>query len=71
MTTMEKCEVCGCEKSFDVVVEGESHSFDSFECAIQALAPACPTCDVRIIGHGVEANGETFCCAHCAREELV
>jgi hypothetical protein len=40
--------------------------FDSFECAIHALAPTCEHCGVRIIGHGVEANGSIFCCAHCA-----
>jgi hypothetical protein len=66
---MQRCEVCGNDKHFEVVLEGESHAFDSFECAIQALAPVCPRCDVRIIGHGVESNGETYCSAHCAREE--
>jgi len=43
--------------------------FDSFECAIHALAPHCPHCDCRIIGHGVEAGGSIFCCAHCAARE--
>jgi hypothetical protein len=45
---------------------GESHVFDSFECAIQALAPKCGHCGCRIMGHGVEAGGQMFCCAHCA-----
>jgi len=64
-----KCMVCGNEydKSFDVVVSGKSHTFDSFECAIHALAPTCSHCNCRIIGHGVEANGRFFCCANCAR----
>jgi hypothetical protein len=65
---MPACEVCGNEydKAFEVVVEGESHVFDSFECAIHALAPTCKHCDCRVIGHGVEADGDIFCCAHCA-----
>jgi hypothetical protein len=36
---MAQCEVCGndYDKSFEVVMEGQSHVFDSFECAIHAL----------------------------------
>ena len=66
---MAKCMVCGNEydKSFDIVVSGKSHTFDSFECAIHALAPTCSHCKCRIIGHGVEANGQFYCCANCAR----
>jgi len=45
---------------------GQSHTFDSFECAIHALAPACAHCGCKIIGHGVEAHGSFYCCAHCA-----
>jgi hypothetical protein len=45
---------------------GDSHTFDSFECAIHALAPTCEYCGVKVIGHGVEADGRFFCCAHCA-----
>jgi hypothetical protein len=67
---MGTCEVCGNEydKSFDVVKDGETHTFDAFECAIHALAPECPHCNCKVIGHGVEAGGTVYCCAHCARE---
>lgn len=70
---MKTCECCGnqYEKCFDVILDGETHTFDSFECAIQTLAPTCPNCDCRIIGHGVEADGTIFCCAHCSRKEGV
>lgn len=63
------CEVCGNEydKAFQVTLEGESHTFDSFECAIHALAPTCAHCGCKVIGHGMEADGRIFCCAHCAR----
>jgi hypothetical protein len=44
-------------------------TFDSFECAIQALAPKCAHCDCRIIGHGIGAKGSIYCCAHCAKSE--
>jgi hypothetical protein len=65
---MAQCEMCGNEydKSFKVVIGGKSHDFDSFECAIHALAPTCSHCKCKIIGHGVEAGGFFFCCAHCA-----
>jgi hypothetical protein len=65
---MATCEVCGNEydKTFELSRGGEAHVFDSFECAIHALAPACGHCGCRVIGHGVEANGAVYCCAHCA-----
>jgi hypothetical protein len=66
---MPTCEVCenDYDKAFEVVMGGERHTFDSFECAIHALAPVCPHCNCRIVGHGVEADGTIFCCVHCAR----
>jgi hypothetical protein len=42
-------------------------TFDSFECAIEALAPKCAHCNCRINGHGIEAKGHIYCCAHCAK----
>jgi hypothetical protein len=66
---MAKCELCGndYQRSFEVVVGGKRHVFDSFECAIQTLAPVCAHCGCRIIGHGIEAGDKFYCCAHCAR----
>ena len=66
---MAPCEVCGNEydKAFEVTMPGgDAHTFDSFECAIHALAPTCEYCNVKVIGHGVEVEGRFFCCAHCA-----
>ena len=70
---MPKCETCGndYDKAFEIVHEGNRHVFDSFECAIHALAPECQHCGCRIIGHGVEADGQVYCCAHCASHEGV
>jgi hypothetical protein len=67
------CEVCGNEydKAFEIVTSGKRHVFDSFECAIQALAPRCAHCACRVIGHGVEASGRIYCCAHCAHHSGV
>ncbi len=66
---MAQCEVCGndSDKAFQVTLAGEgARTFDSFECAIHALAPTCEHCGVRVVGHGVEAGGSFYCCAHCA-----
>lgn len=65
---MAVCEVCGndYDKAFEVRMNGDSHVFDSFECAIHGLAPACEHCGCRIVGHGVEAGDLIFCCASCA-----
>jgi hypothetical protein len=66
---MSKCEVCGNEydKSFTVTASGRTHTFDSFECAIHAMAPVCAHCGCRVVGHGVEAGNAIYCCASCAR----
>lgn len=71
MPTELQCENCGnrYDKTFMVVRGSETHVFDSFECAINVLAPRCDHCDTRIIGHGVEQDGRIFCCAHCASHE--
>jgi hypothetical protein len=66
---MKNCECCGntYDKAFEISIGGTVHTFDSFQCAIQVLAPRCNHCKVAIIGHGMEARGQYFCCAHCAR----
>lgn len=66
---MPKCEVCGndYDQPLEIIRGGERHVFDSFECAIHALAPSCAHCGCRVLGHGVEGDGRVFCCASCAR----
>jgi hypothetical protein len=70
---MARCETCGNEydKSFEVTMGGKSHTFDSFECAIHALAPTCKTCGIKVVGHGLEADGNIYCCDHCAEHDGV
>jgi len=38
------CEVCGnvYDKCFELTMGGQTHVFDSFECAIHALGPPVP-----------------------------
>jgi hypothetical protein len=67
---MARCEVCGndYDKSFTIIQpsSGTPRVFDSFECAIHALAPRCRHCGCAVIGHGVESPSGIFCCVHCA-----
>ena len=68
---MAQCEVCGndYDKAFTVTSGGRTMTFDSFECAIHAMAPRCAHCQCLVIGHGVEeADGRIYCCKHCARQ---
>jgi len=64
-----QCETCGnkYDKAMIVVIAGQRHTFDCFECAIHRLAPVCDHCGCRIIGHGIESAESFYCCAHCAR----
>lgn len=71
---METCHTCGnrYRRTFQVVMDGKTYHFDSFECAAHLLAPACGHCGCRVLGHGIEGeDGSIFCCAHCARHSGV
>ncbi len=63
------CDHCGnqYDKLMKIQLGDKEGHYDCFECAIQALAPNCKQCGVRIIGHGLEEEDEMFCCASCAR----
>jgi len=70
---MAVCETCGndYDKAFEIHIDGGSHTYDSFECAIHAHAPSCKQCNTRILGHGIESAGDIYCCAHCASRDGV
>jgi hypothetical protein len=75
---MAQCETCGnnYDKTFEIVLGGQNHTFDSFECAIHKLAPTCAHCSCRILGHGVEAGGQSIAALivpknrECTRSEI-
>ena len=70
---MARCDTCGndYDKAFTISGKGMNGTFDSFECAIHALAPSCAHCGCKVIGHGAEHDGAFYCCAHCARRSGV
>jgi hypothetical protein len=65
---MATCDTCGndYDKTFTITQGERTGTFDSFECAAHAMAPTCAHCGCRVLGHGVEAGGTIYCCAHCA-----
>ena len=68
---MATCDTCGndYDHAFTVTLhDGRSMTFDSVECAAAQIAPHCEQCGVRILGHGLEADGRYFCCDHCAQK---
>lgn len=67
---MSRCTVCGGESDrvFTITTAtGQVLAFDSFECAIDRLAPRCAYCGIRIIGHGIPSHESLFCGTHCAQ----
>lgn len=66
---MARCETCGNEydQPLQVTSRGRTGTYDSFECAIQGMAPRCGHCGVAIVGHGVESETHFYCCDHCMR----
>lgn len=66
---MSRCDVCAneYEHCIEVRQDGRVGTFDSFECAIHAMAPTCAHCGCRIVGHGIAAGPVNYCCASCAR----
>jgi hypothetical protein len=68
---MSRCEIWSNDhdKAFQIMKDGRSHTFDSFECAIHARAPSRAQCGIRIVGHGMEKSGKYYCCRHCAEKQ--
>ena len=70
---MATCEVCGneYEKCFTVACEGETHTFDSFECAIRRPGPAMRPLRLQDRWARGRAGRDHVLLAACARQEGV
>ncbi len=67
---MSRCVVCGHNSvgNFSVTLaNGRTYDFDTFQCAIDRLAPRCSRCGIRIIGHPTVVDGGLFCGPHCSQ----
>lgn len=68
--TMSKCETCGNPNGqfFEVVKDGKTRTFDSFDCAIEAMASPCENCGCLITGIDSVGVNARFCCSACQRQ---
>jgi predicted Zn-ribbon and HTH transcriptional regulator len=71
MVQEARCVNCGfnIEKDYILFINGTEYTFDSFECAVNFVAPRCSHCNSIIMGHGIKHAGEIFCCQTCSKEE--
>jgi hypothetical protein len=57
--------------SFERWAEGWYFPYEQGPEEFPELEAVCQHCRCKIVGHGIEANGTFYCCAHCAREQGV
>lgn len=66
-----RCLNCGenIEKDYILFINGTEYTFDSFECAVNFMAPRCTCCNSVIMGQGVHMEGEIYCTKDCAQSQ--
>ena len=64
---MSKCETCGNQDSnlFEVIKDGVSKKFDTFECAIKSMAAPCDNCGCLMTGVQKVFDNKAYCCDQC------
>jgi len=67
---VSKCETCGSQNGdlFEVVKDGVSRTFDSFDCAIEAMAALCGNCGCLVTGKNSVDRNDGFCCKACHQQ---
>ncbi len=67
---MGKCETCGSQNSdlFEIVKDGVTRTFDSFECAIQSMATKCYNCGCLITRRPHFTGDKAYCCNACQKQ---
>lgn len=71
MVQEARCVNCGLniEKDYILFINGTEFTFDSFECAVNFVAPRCANCNTIIMGRGVHTGGEIYCSPTCSHLE--
>ncbi|MFA6237893.1 MAG: hypothetical protein WC635_11235 [Bacteriovorax sp.] len=67
----ERCMNCGVniEKDYILFINGTEFTFDSFECAINFVAPRCANCNTIVMSRGLRSGEEVFCSDSCLNSE--
>ena len=71
MVEEARCVNCGLniEKDYILFINGTEFTFDSFECAVNFVAPRCARCNAIIMGRGTHHTDEIFCSPLCSEEK--
>lgn len=71
MVQEARCMNCGVniEKDYILFINGAEYTFDSFECAVNFVAPRCTNCNTIIMGHGIKSADNIYCSSSCAHAE--
>lgn len=66
-----RCVNCGVniEKDYILFINGAEFTFDSFECAVNFVAPRCANCNTIIMGHGIKSAEDIYCSTFCSQNE--
>jgi hypothetical protein len=67
-----RCENCGSniEKDYILFINGAEFVFDSFECAVNFVAPRCAHCNTVIMGKGIQSGEQVFCSTNCSKDVI-
>lgn len=70
MVQEARCLNCGSniEKDYILFINGTEFTFDSFECAVNFVAPRCAHCNSVVMGQGITLSDQTFCSPQCSKE---
>lgn len=71
MVQEARCVNCGVtiEKDYILFINGTEFTFDSFECAVNFVAPRCANCNTIVMGRGVPVEGDLYCSTTCSHSE--
>lgn len=65
-----RCVNCGVdiEKDYILFINGTEFTFDSFECALNFVAPRCTNCNSIVMGKGIRRDGDVYCSKSCSQQ---
>ena len=66
-----RCIKCGLtiEKDYILFINGTEFTFDSFECAVNFVAPRCANCNSVILKDGIQISEAKYCNHFCFLEK--
>lgn len=71
MVQEARCEKCGLniEKDYILFINGKEFTFDSYDCAVNFVAPRCAHCNSIIAHREIKHREEAYCSQYCFKEK--